>query len=56
MVHSVGELYVAGQEYDLDDATGERFVILGYAEGELGREILPDEFNALDEGNQQVSV
>jgi len=34
MVNSVGE-YVAGEEYDLDDETSNRFLALGYAEGDV---------------------
>ena len=33
MVNSVGE-YVAGEEYELDDEVSDRFVALGYAEGD----------------------
>lgn len=32
MLNSVGGDYVAGQEYEVDDDTGNRFVTLGFAE------------------------
>jgi hypothetical protein len=55
MVNSVGE-YVAGEEYDLDDETSDRFVVLGYAEGDLSRKIDKGEREKLRDGHQQVSV
>ena len=55
MVNSVDE-YVAGEEYDLDDATSDRFVIAGYAEGELSREYAEEERNEMLGIHQAVSV
>lgn len=55
MVNSVGE-YVAGEEYDLSDDESDRFVVLGYAEGELSREHSDDEIATMHEGTQRVSV
>jgi hypothetical protein len=42
MVNSVGAL-VAGEEYELDDAEGDRLVLLGYATGRLSRVYDEDE-------------
>lgn len=55
MVNSVGE-YVAGEEYDLDDATSDHFVVQGYATGELSRSYDPDEIGRLRELHQTVSA
>lgn len=37
MINSVGE-YVAGEKYNLKKEEGERFVRLGYADGELAED------------------
>jgi hypothetical protein len=55
MVNSVDE-YVAGEEYDLDDATSDRFVIVGYAEGDLSRDVSDEERNEMLGIHQAVSV
>jgi hypothetical protein len=55
MIHSVGE-YVAGEEYELDDETADRFLICGYAQGELSREYTIEEREQLRGGNQAVNV
>jgi len=56
MKNSVGE-YVAGEEYDLDEATGDRFLILGYAEGsDVSRVYSDEERQALAESNQTVGL
>lgn len=56
MLMSVGDR-VAGEEYDdLDQETADRFVILGYAEGDLSREYTDDERDALTAGKQEVSL
>jgi len=55
MIHSVGE-YVAGTEVELPDEVADRFVVLGYAEGELSREFTDEEREALRANRQEVSV
>lgn len=55
MIHSVSE-HVAGEEYDLPDEIADRYVVLGYAEGDLTREITDDERAELQADTQQVSV
>jgi len=55
MVNSVGE-YVAGEEYDLDDETSDRFVVLGYAEGTTSHELTAEEQAKLNEGHQTVGL
>ena len=55
MINSVAE-YVAGEQYDLDDDTSDRFVVLGYATGDLSREFSDDERRALASDNQSVGV
>jgi len=45
MVNSVGE-YAAGEEYDLDDETGDRFLALGYAEGDIAGDFTVEEWDA----------
>lgn len=42
MVNSVGE-YVAGEEVELPDEISDRFIVLGYADGHLSREISEEE-------------
>lgn len=55
MVNSVGE-YVAGEEYEIEDAEADRFIVLGYAEGELSQEYTDEEREALRADTQEVSV
>jgi hypothetical protein len=55
MINSVGE-YVAGQEYEIEDAEADRFVILGYATGELSRSYSDDERDAFHGVHQRVSL
>ena len=55
MINSVGE-YVAGEEYDLDDDTSDRFVVMGYAEGVLSREHTPEEIAAEQNKHQTVAI
>ena len=55
MVNSVDD-YVAGEEYDLDDATSDRFVILGYAEGDLSRDYEEQEQQLIQATSQTVSA
>jgi hypothetical protein len=54
MINSVGE-YVAGKKYNLAQEEAEHFIISGYAEGELGREITDDERERLSK-NQEVGL
>jgi hypothetical protein len=55
MVNSVGE-HIAGEEYDLDTETADRFILLGYAEGAVSRPYSDDELAALAATRQVVSA
>jgi hypothetical protein len=55
MVNSVGD-YVAGQDYELDEDTADRFITLGWAEGELSREISTEEQEQMRGEEQQVGL
>ena len=55
MVNSVDE-YVAGEEYDLDDETSDRFVMLGYADGTLSRDYSLEELAAERAKHQSVAI
>lgn len=55
MINSVDE-YVAGGIYDLAPETGDRFIILGYAEGELSRGYSDEESAAIQASHQGVSL
>lgn len=59
MVNSVGD-YVAGEEYDLDDETSDRFLALGYAEGDVAGDYSVEEWqqfvDSLRAGVQEVSL
>jgi hypothetical protein len=55
MINSVDE-YVAGEDYDLDDEIADRFIILGYAKGELSRDYSIEERQELLGGNQEVGI
>lgn len=57
MVNSVGEL-AAGEEVELPDEQADRFLILGYAEGELSRDYDEQEQQAIEANanRQEVSV
>jgi hypothetical protein len=56
MINSVDADYVAGEEYELDDELADRFIIFGYAEGELSRDYSIEERQELLGGNQEVGV
>lgn len=55
MINSVGEL-VAGEEYELDSETADRFILLDYAEGVLSRDFDGPEVDEIQGGHQSVSV
>lgn len=55
MINSVGE-HVAGEEVELDDREADRFILLGYADGELSQEYSDSERDELQQQHQSVSV
>ena len=55
MINSVGE-HVAGEKVSLAPEEADRFIILGYADGELSREFSEEEREAFRGKNQEVSV
>lgn len=55
MINSVGDL-VAGNDYSLDDAEADSYIIRGYAEGTLTREYSDEELAAILAGHQEVGV
>lgn len=55
MINSVGE-HVAGTKVKLDPAEADRFILRGYAEGELSREYSDEERNAHRSETQEVSI
>jgi hypothetical protein len=55
MIHSVGE-HAAGEQVELPDEQADRFIVCGYAQGELSRDYSDDELATLTEGHQEVSV
>jgi len=55
MINSVGE-HVAGAEVELDPETADRFILLGYAEGDLSRAYDHDEVAAIEASSQGVDV
>ena len=55
MINSVDD-FVAGEEYDLDDETSDRFIVAGYAEGDLSRDYPDEERNEMLGIHQAVSV
>jgi hypothetical protein len=55
MLLSVDE-FPAGESFDLPVEVADRFIIRGYAEGELSREYSAEERNAMHSNSQVVSV
>ena len=55
MINSVGE-HVAGEKVKLPPEEADRFIILGYAEGDLSREFSEEERAAFSERRQEVSI
>ena len=55
LIHSVGE-HVAGEEIELPDDEADRYVVLGYAEGQLSRDYDEQEQQALLATRQEVNV
>lgn len=55
MINSVGE-HVAGEEVELEDSEAIRFIILGYAEGELPGEVSDEQRAAIEATHQAVSA
>jgi hypothetical protein len=54
MVNSVGE-HVAGETVELEDEEADRFVLLGYAKGDLSREFSDEERQELLAAAQVVN-
>ncbi len=48
--------FPAGERFDLPVEVADRFIIRGYAEGELSREYDADERNAMHANSQVVGV
>ena len=48
--------FPAGEQFDLPVEVADRFIIRGYAEGELSREYDADERNAMHANSQVVGV
>ena len=55
MTHSVGE-HVAGEVAELSEETADRFILLGWAVGNLSREFSDEERAAAGENVQVVSL
>jgi len=55
MINSVGE-HVAGTEVELSEEEANRFILLGYAEGQLSREFSAEEREELFGTHQVVSA
>ena len=55
MINSVGE-HVAGTKVKLPHEEADRFILLGYADGELSREFSEEERAAFQSRTQEVSV
>lgn len=55
MINSVGDV-AAGQEVELSDELSDRYILLGYAEGELSRDYDDAEQAAMRENHQVVSA
>lgn len=55
MINSVGEL-AAGDEVEVAEEIGDRYIILGYAEGKLSRVYDDEEREQMLADNQEVSV
>jgi len=55
LLNSVAE-HAAGQTLELDDETADRWILLGYAEGELSRAYDQVEVEALNVDHQVVTL
>jgi hypothetical protein len=55
MINSVGER-IAGMPYVLDEEEADRFILLGYAEGELSRDYTDEEREVVRATVQEVSA
>lgn len=55
MINSVDE-YVAGEQYDLPSDLADRFILRGYASGELSRNYSVDERAAMSANHQEVRI
>jgi hypothetical protein len=55
MINSVDE-HVAGVAIELPDELADRFILLGYASGELSREYSDNEKAAIQDTHQVVSL
>ena len=55
MINSVGE-HVAGTKVNLQADEADRFILRGYAEGDLSREYSEEEQTAIRADHQEVSV
>lgn len=55
MINSVDE-HVAGESYEVVDELADRFIILGYADGELSRDYTDEEREAMHATVQRVTL
>jgi len=55
MINSVGD-QPAGVEVELDTETADRFIVLGYAEGELSRDYNVEELAEMHASHQTVTL
>lgn len=55
MINSVGE-HVAGTKVKLPPDEADRFILMGYAEGDLSREFSDEERGAFRSESQEVTV
>jgi len=55
MIASVDE-FVAGEQYDIPVEVADRFIVRGYAEGQLSREYSAEEHAALHSNHQVVTL
>lgn len=55
MILSVDE-FVAGEQYDIPVEVADRFIVRGYAEGQLSREYSAEETNLMHSNSQTVQI
>lgn len=55
MINSVDE-FVGGETYDIPVELADRFIVRGYATGNLSRAHTPDEVAALNANHQEVTL
>jgi hypothetical protein len=50
------DAHIAGEKYDIPVESADKYIVRGYAKGDLSRDYSPEEIHALSVNSQVVSI